>query len=231
MALNREDAGEFVDNIYKGLRSKGLWLADHPFVMALRAGEATRDEVFECAKQFFFVEEALNTFHNSVPVHIPHAEPSAERNAIRPQTLKRVEFARHVGLFVELGVLLGLSREQLPIGLPNRASLALREWAVSNDAPEDCYLGPICGGILSAIACGLGHRLADGVEQHYEVKAEETWLLRAHATQEREHSRRVISLFAEVPMERWEYVHHQVSIQSHLIFEICNSAGTMYSSW
>jgi hypothetical protein len=30
-------------------------------------------------------------------------------------------------------------------------------------------------------------------------------------------------------MERWEYVHHQVSIQSHLIFEICNSAGTMYS--
>jgi hypothetical protein len=231
MALNREGAGEFVVNICKGLRGKGLWLTDHPFVMALRAGEATRDEVFECAKQFFLVEGALNTFHNSLPVHIPHAEPSAERNAIRLQTLKPVEFAHHVGLFVELGVLLGLSREQLPIGLPNRASLALREWAVSNDAPEDYYLGPICGGILSAMACGLGLRLADGVEQHYGVKAEETWLLRAHATQEQEYSRRVIGLFAEVPIERWEYVHHQVSIQSHLIFEICNSAGTMYSSW
>jgi hypothetical protein len=170
-----------------------------------RYAQARRHELkcLNAQKQFFFVEEALNTFHNFLPVHIPNTEPSVGRNAIRPQTLEPVEFASHVGLFVELGVLLGLSREQLPIGRPNRASLALREWAVSNDAPEDCYQGPISGGILGAIACGLGHRLADGVEQHYEVKAEETWLLRADATQEQEHSRRVIDLFAEVPMERW----------------------------
>jgi hypothetical protein len=54
--------------------------------------------------------------------------------------LNREDAGENVGLFVELGVLLGLSREQLQIGLPNRASLALREWALSNDAPEDYYL-------------------------------------------------------------------------------------------
>jgi hypothetical protein len=213
-----DEALAFAVSVHSAQKIEGIWLCNHPFVEAVRAGVARREEIARWVTQVFCITRNFDELLQSL-----HVVPVARC---------LVGMRRDLGLLIDLGEAVGLSRTNMLDAEPNKTTVRIQEWANEYVSDPDKFLiAQVCAELLGNMKAEVGAYLAEGSEKHYGLKHEQIRYFTVCMGTDHDSDKEAAELLKLVPKEKWECVHQQTLTQNRLIHTMYNSIGDMWSSW
>jgi len=208
----------YVDSVHSAQKSEGIWLADHPFVQAVRVGIARPDEIARWATQVFCITRNLDEL-----VHFHFGDPvAAVFNAMH----------RDLPLLIQLGGALGVSSLNMLSGEANQTTRKIQQWAKQHISVRDTFLtAQVCLELLESMSPDVGVYLAEGSQRHYGLKSEEIRYFTVRAGTKHELDEHAAELLTLLPEEKWNYIRQETLSQNRLMHAMYNSIGDMWSGW
>jgi pyrroloquinoline quinone (PQQ) biosynthesis protein C len=208
----RSPAGalSFAASVHAAQKRTGLWLPEHPFVHAVRAGLATRDELGQWVRQVYCITRSYGATLLSLTPPPPVGvwlDPWSD-----------------LELLFDLGGALGISPRELRSSEPGLAARGIQIWLghhLSN--PSRHIAAQACWALAESMSPEAGANLADGAKEHFGLKSRQLRYFR-NAMKSRQHGDRyAATLLDQIPLANWPAIHSQAMLVSGLLADLYGS--------
>ncbi len=213
-----EEASAFVAIVHNKQRGEGLWLAQNPFVQAVRTGSARWDEIHRWVRGMY----ATSCTYNEFLEFGVHAVPA--------EVLSRAQ--QDLNLLLRFAHAVGLTPVALPTSQQGRAFKDLEAWmrdrmAVTNDLAS----GHICWQLVAAMNPEAGDQLAEGLAAHFGCDDEQIRYFTAGMKSDTSADEDAVKMLNTIASAEWEMVLMDTLLLSRLVIRLYDSAADMWSSW
>lgn len=207
----------FSTMVHDAQKREGLWLAQHPFVQAVRSGLARRDEIKRWVRQVFCTTRTYIEILESVNPQTATEPPLNARRDLR--------------LLIQLGEALGVSEHVMAASEPYAAARSVEAWMRQHLAASKDSGGQICWALVEAMSPETGDFLAEGFERHFEVRGEQIRYLTLGMKSNLGVDQYAAEKLINMPMDEWDSLQKQTLLLSRLLVQLYNSVGDMWSAW
>lgn len=216
--VDLNEALAFTGIVHDAQRSEQLWLADHPFVQAVRAGSARRSEIELWVRQV----HVINGIYREILEALSPQEPA-----------EAVEDARRDHhLLIQLGEALGITGSVMERSEPNSAAQSVNAWLRQQLTPTDEQnAGQVCWALAEAMSPETGDYLAEGAEKHFGLTGDQLQYFTVGMKAKAGADAYAAKMLSRVSRERWETLQEQALVLSRLLVSLYHSVGDMWSAW
>jgi pyrroloquinoline quinone (PQQ) biosynthesis protein C len=191
---------------------EGLWLAQHPFVHAVREGLARREHLGRWVRQIYCTTksygEVLASLSPSPPVGI-WLDPWHD-----------------LDLLLELGAALGVSHRDMAASEPNLVARGLQLWFRTRLTTPSLHIAAqTCWALVEAMSPETGVSLADGAGRHFGCKGRQVDYFRIGMKSRQRGDRYAANLLSRIPAEDWPSIRAQTLLVSRTMNELYYSVA------
>jgi pyrroloquinoline quinone (PQQ) biosynthesis protein C len=215
---NLDQARAFTTNVQDAQKSEGLWLAQHPFVQAVRTGSVRREEIQRWVRGAYRTARTYSEILESLGSQPPESLlPNARRD---------------LDLLLQLGEALGVTQPAMLVSQKNAAAQSVEEWMQEHIAvPNDTLVGLICWTLVEAMSPDVADCLAEGVERHFGLDDEQIEYFTIGMKSKLRADEYAIEMLSRTATDRWDSFRTNALVISRLVVRLYDSAGDMWSSW
>jgi hypothetical protein len=208
----------FITSVHDAQRREGLWLAQHPFVQAVRTGSARRDEIERLVRQILAVTrnhcEILGSLSSRVPA----------------ETVLNAK--RDLDLLVQLGEALSIQGAAAGESEQDSAAGNVGAWMRKHLAvPDAPAVGLVSWALVEAMSPEVGDHFAYGLSIHFGLEEKHLQYFAVAIKSRSGSDGDAAKIIGGLPMEQWDSVREQTLILSRLIVRLYDSVGDMWSAW
>ena len=212
--IGLDRARAFTAAIHNIQRSEGLWLAQHPFVQAVRKGSAGRGDLARWARQIYCVTKTYGAILQSM-------NP-------QPPVGIWIDPWRDLELLVKLGGALGIERRDMKILEPNLVTRRVQVWLQHRLTTRSRHIAAqVCWALMEAMSPETGVYLAQGTAKHFGLKSKQLEYFRIGMRSRRRADQYSANLLTRIAVSRWDSVQEEALLLSRLMFQLYESVGDM----
>lgn len=216
--VNLDQALAFTMTVHGAQKSEGLWLAQHPFVQAVRIGSARHDEIQRWVGQIICANRAYREIFESL----------SPQPAVEPFFNAR----RDLDLLIQLGEALGVPELVMATSEPNFAARSVEAWMRERMAmPAEHSAGPICWALVEAMSPETGGYLAEGAEKHFGLGHEQVRYFTIGMKSKLGADEYAAKMLSGLALDQWDSFQEETLVLSRLLVRLCDSIGDIWSAW
>jgi pyrroloquinoline quinone (PQQ) biosynthesis protein C len=208
--IGLDRARAFTAAIHDIQRREGLWLAQHPFVQAVRNGSAKRSELAWWARQIYCVTKTYGAILKSL-------------NPPPPVGIW-IDPWRDLDQLIQLGGALGVKRRDMEILEPNLETRGIQLWLQWRLMARHRHItAQVCWALMEAMSPETGTLLGKGATKHFGLKPKQLGYFRIGMRSRRSADKYAANLLTRVPLSRWNAVRKDALLVSRLMFQLYES--------
>jgi pyrroloquinoline quinone (PQQ) biosynthesis protein C len=217
---NLDQAFAFLAIVHNEQKRKGLWLAQHPFVQAVRIGSARRDEIQRWVRETYAITRTYSEL----------LESRVQEQELPTEMLRSAQ--RDLDLLLRFGEALGVAPGVLLTSQRGPAAKRLEAWIRERmAAPNDRTTGQICWHLMMAMSPEAGDCLAEGFETHFGCDDEQIQYFTVGMKSNANADEYAAKMLCTIASDKWATVLKDTLFVSRLVTGLYDSAGDMWSSW
>jgi hypothetical protein len=203
-------APAFTVAVHQAQRKEGLWLAEHPFVQAVRNGSATPDDMRRWVRQIFCMTgtygEVLQSLNPPPPVGV------------------WLDPWRDLEMLARLARALGIPQGSLVASTPCVDARVLQSWFQHElTAPSRHIRAQACWALVEAMNPEVGACLAEGAARHLGLKPWDLGYLKIGMKSRSGADRYAARLLRQIPTWEWPSIRLQTLQVSRLMCRLYDS--------
>ena len=213
-----EQAHAFAALVHKRQKSEHLWLAQHPFVQAVRAGSATRHELERWVRQVYCITTTYGEILTSL-------RPP-------PRVGVWLDPWLEIDLLLQLGEALGIRRSEMAVADPNIHIRGIQLWLRQHLADPSLHVaGQVCWALHEAMSPEAGALLMEGANRHFGLKASQLEYFKSGMKSRKHADKYAATLLTQFARKDWASVQEQTLVISRLMEGLYSSVGDISSTW
>jgi pyrroloquinoline quinone (PQQ) biosynthesis protein C len=203
----RRAALAFIKAVHAAQKVEGLWLAQHPFVHAVREGLAGREDLVSWVRQIYCTTksygEVLASLSPPPPVGI------------------WLDPWRDLYQLLELGAALGISHRDMAASEPNLVAHGLQLWFRTRLTTPSLYTAAqACWALVETMSFEAGSSFAGGAARHLGLKKGQLNYFNIGMRSRQGGARYAAALLSQIPTEDWPSVRTQTLLVSRAMNEL-----------
>ena len=203
-------APDFTVTIHQAQRKEGVWLAEHPFVQAVRSGLATRDDMRRWVRQIYCTTrtygEVLLSLSPPPPVGV------------------WLDPWRDLEMLAQLARALGVTQGSLAASTPSVDARVLQSWFHLVLTPRSHHIrAQVCWALVEAMNPEVGACLAEGATRYFGLKLKDLAYLKMGMKSRRGADRYAARLLSQIPTPEWPSIRFQTLQVSGLMARVYDS--------
>ncbi len=216
--ISLEQALAFTATVHDTQKKEDLWLAQHPFVRAVRAGSAGRHELNLWVSQVYCATRAYSMILESL------SPP--------PPVGVWTDPWRDIDLLFHLGCALGTPRHELAMSRPNLATRSVQIWLRQHLTIRSRHIpAQVCWALVEAMSPETGASLAEGSVRHLGLQAKHLGYFKIGMTSRQRADKYAANLLTQIAIEDWGLVREQTLMISRLMVRLYDSIADASSTW
>jgi hypothetical protein len=202
----------FAARVHDKQKIEGLWLAQQPFVHAVRSGWATPEDLARWVRQVYCTTatygEVLRSMCPPPPVGL-WTDPWRDMEQL-----------------IELAGALGVGPVEMERLATNPATRAVQVWLRQNLTDPSRHIpAQVCWALVEAMSPETGTHLDGGAAKHLGVKAKHLGYFRIGMRSRRSADRYAANLLTRIAMKEWCVVQEKTLLLSRLMIQLYDSIG------